>query len=398
MNLKSQKKKRLENNITKFYIHRILSSMFFSVPIMVLFWQKNGLSLTEIMILQSIFAISMVILEIPTGYFADMQGRRTSLFYSSIFGFLAFSVYSFSDNFLDFLIAELLFSLCVSLSSGTLSAFIYDTLDDLGRADEFQKIWGNSIFYGLITLAGANILGGYIGEIELRYTLYASVPFFALVIPLVLSMEEPSRHKSIISENYFQNLYKGIKNFLYTNPKLKWVIIYSSVVYAFNQTALWLYQPYFQLSGLEIVHFGYVFASFQIVAGISSKYAHKLEEFLGVKYSLIMLMFLVSVSYLLMSSYIYLFSFSFCFIQQLVRGFKKVVISDYINRTIGSSLRATILSLESFLSQLVYALIIPIIGWIADIYTLPDALLILALSSLISGSILLLFLRRVRVI
>jgi hypothetical protein len=40
--------------------------MLFSVPIMVLFWQQNGLSLTDIMILQSIFAIFVVILEIPT--------------------------------------------------------------------------------------------------------------------------------------------------------------------------------------------------------------------------------------------------------------------------------------------------------------------------------------------
>jgi hypothetical protein len=56
----------IKNNIWKLYLYKILSGMLFSVPIMVLFWQQNGLSLTDIMILQSIFAIFVVILEIPT--------------------------------------------------------------------------------------------------------------------------------------------------------------------------------------------------------------------------------------------------------------------------------------------------------------------------------------------
>jgi len=43
------KKQDLNNNIWKIYLHEILAGMFFSIPILVLFWQDNGLSLTEIM-------------------------------------------------------------------------------------------------------------------------------------------------------------------------------------------------------------------------------------------------------------------------------------------------------------------------------------------------------------
>ena len=61
--------------------------------------------------------------------------------------------------------------------------------------------------------------------------------------------------------------------------------------------------------------FGIVFASFQIVAALTSKYAHILEERIGQRYSLIMLVVLLVMSYVLMSNFIFLFSFSFAFLQ-----------------------------------------------------------------------------------
>lgn len=372
--------------------------MFFSIPVMVLFWQDNGLSLTEIMILQSIFAIVAVALEIPTGYFADIYGRKQALILSGLSSFVAISAYSLGYTFYHFLIAEIFFAISVSFASGTSSAFIYDTLVDLKEEQNYKRIWGNIFFTRMIALALSSILGGFIAKIDLRYTLYASIPFFALLIPTALSMREPQRHKFIFAKGYLSELFKILRVALIKNEKLRWLIVYSGVVYAFNQSALWLYQPYFKLSGLDIAYFGIVFASFQLVAAISSKYAHKLEGKIGQKYSLAMLVFLVSGSYFFMSNFVFLFSFSFSFLQQFVRGFKNVIITDYINKLATSDIRATVLSVESFIGRLLYAAIIPIVGWIADIYSLVQAITILGFTTLVSGMIILVMLRKDRVI
>ncbi|QEN05927.1 hypothetical protein EW093_14900 [Thiospirochaeta perfilievii] len=79
--------KKLKQNIKKFYLYKILMGMFFSVPILVLFWQENGLNLTEIMLLQSFFALLTVILEIPSGYFADIYGRKNTLLIAGFMGY-----------------------------------------------------------------------------------------------------------------------------------------------------------------------------------------------------------------------------------------------------------------------------------------------------------------------
>jgi MFS family permease len=388
----------LKGNIWKIYLFQVLSSMFFSVPIMVLFWQDNGLSLTQVMLLQSVFAILVVLLEVPTGYFADIYGRKKTLILASVTLALAITSYSLGHNFYQFLLAEIFFALSMSFTSGTVSAIVYDTLQEIGEEKEYKKVWGNVLFYGLIALAVSNVLGAFIAKIDLRYALYASIPFFTLMIPVAFLLKEPKRHKLIFEKGYIKELFKNIKVALIQNAKLRWIIIYSGMIYAFNQSALWLYQPYFKISGLDLAYFGIVFASFQIVAAFSSKYAHKIEERLGQKYSLAMLIFLVAGSYFLMSNFVFLFSFSFCFIQQFVRGFKNAVINDYINQLTNSSMRATILSAESFVGRLLYAMIIPIFGWIADVYTLEQALMVIGATTLISGIVIILILKKVKVL
>ncbi len=396
--MESIEKKKLESNIWKFYVFQIFRNFAFFLPIIVLFWQENGLSMTEIMLLQSVFALSNVLLEVPTGYFADVFGRKKSLVYSGFFLFFAGAAYAVGMKFYHFLIAEVLWAFGLSLISGSDSALMYDTLKDLKRENEYKKIWGHSVFLSLTAIAGANILGGFIGKIDFRWTFYAMLPFLALLIPLSLSMHEPKRHKLIFQRGYLWELFKIIKYSLIQNKKLRWFMLYAGIAYAFNQSALWFYQPYFSLSGLDIVHFGFVFASFQVVAAITSKYSYKIEEKLGEKYSLSMLIVLIGVSYLLMSNFVYLFSFTFAFLHQFVRGFSKVVITDYINKLTKSEIRATILSAKNMIGQLIYSIIIPFAGWIADAYSLLQALTVLGITTLVIGGIMLLVLHKSKVV
>jgi hypothetical protein len=173
---------------------------------------------------------------------------------------------------------------------------------------------------------------------------------------------------------------------------LRWLFIYSSVIVGFSRISYFLYQPYFKLSGLDVAWFGIVFAGFNIISALSSKYSHLLEKKIGRKYSLILLIFLIGASYLLMSHFIFLLSFSFAFLIQFVKGFSSVVISDYVNKLTDSSVRATILSVKSLIERMFYALIIPFIGWIIDIYSLKQALALSGLFILVCGSIILLLL------
>ncbi|MFB6114902.1 MAG: MFS transporter, partial [Candidatus Nanohalobium sp.] len=116
--LKSISFKGLEGNIWKLYAFRVIYGFFLSVPIIVLFWRNNGLSMFEVMLLQSLFGFTVILLEVPSGYFADRYGRRKTLIMAGIFSTLGIGAYSLGHNFMQFIIGETLWALGVSLISG----------------------------------------------------------------------------------------------------------------------------------------------------------------------------------------------------------------------------------------------------------------------------------------
>lgn len=390
---------KLESNIWKTYLFQTLSkSTSFFIPIIVLFWQDHGLSLTEVTILQSLFAIALVVFEVPSGYFADIFGRKTSLFFGAISLSAAMFVYSIGSNFQIFLAAEMLIALGLAFISGADSALLYDTLAETNRENEYKKIWGNITFYFMIGMAVFAVAGGWIAKFDLRYPLYVALVGMLLLIPISLSLREPRKHKLLVEKNHFHHLFKIFKETVIHDGKLKWLIIYSAFVYVFFMSALWFYQPYFKLTGLDIAYFGLVFAGFNILSAMSSKFAHQLEEKIGQKNSLIMLFFVLGVGYFLMGNFVFIFSFIFAFSQQFVRGFYRVVSSDYINQLAGSETRATILSIQSLVASLLYAAMLPIFGKLADVYGLTITFNIMGVMTLISGGILLIILHQKKVV
>ena len=73
-------------------------------------------------------------------------------------------------------------------------------------------------------------------------------------------------------------------------------------------------------------------------------------------------------------------------------------ISFFINQLTTSSVRATVLSAQNFFARLLYALILPVLGYMADLYTVPQTLSIMGVTVLVAGSVLLLFLHRYRLV
>jgi len=78
------------------------------MPIVVLFFQENGLNLKEVMILQGTYSFMVAAMEIPSGYLADVFGRKNTLLTGSIFCFFGFLIISLSFSFWYFIIGEII--------------------------------------------------------------------------------------------------------------------------------------------------------------------------------------------------------------------------------------------------------------------------------------------------
>ena len=93
---------------------------------------------------------------------------------------------------------------------------MYDTLVELKQQKRFKKVWGDTAFYGMVTVASASILGGFIAGISLESTLYATLPFTILSIPVAFTLVEPKRHKLVTEKGYTAKLFEIFKD-IHTN-------------------------------------------------------------------------------------------------------------------------------------------------------------------------------------
>ena len=75
----------VKDNIWKLYIIKGIMWFMVAMPIIVLFFQENGLNLQEVMILQGSYSLMIALMEIPSGYIADLFGRKKLWFWEQFF-------------------------------------------------------------------------------------------------------------------------------------------------------------------------------------------------------------------------------------------------------------------------------------------------------------------------
>jgi MFS family permease len=383
------RKTKLKKNIWKLYLLKLFGAFVLFTPVIVLFFKENGLSMTEIMILQSAYSVAVISLEVPSGYAADVLGRRKTLLFGSACLTIGIAIYSLGQGFWGFLLAELVFAIGGAFYSGADSAMMYDTLKELGRESEYKKLWGKTGSYALVATAAASIVGGVIGEYSLRLTLVGMVPIFLATLPICYSMKEPKREKKVVEESHFQDMIQTGRETFIQSKKLRWLIVYSAIITLVIKGGYFLYQPYFKEVAIPVAWFGAIFAGMNLFSALISRYADEIEEVLGLKISLISLVLLTGVGFLLFGQIAAIYSFIFAAFHQFVRGFEEPVMSDYINKLVESRDRSTVLSLQNLSGRLLYASAIPLIGLITDNYGLQTAMNSLALTSFLLGGLIL---------
>ena len=381
------KNKQLLKNTRKYYLLHFFRECQFIIPVIVLFWQANGLSLFQIMLLQAIFAIGIVIFEVPTGSYADKVGRKQSIALGALILFIGAIVYSLGINFWHFVIAELVWALGTCYMSGANSALIYESLKQNKKENDFKRIWGNIQSFGYLAAGTTGIIGGIIAahSLRLNWVLVSIFMFFMFVV--ALSLEEPKHIKKVEEKSYWKHIVESFKEAI-TNKNLLFLLLFFSLLQTISRISLWFYQPYMQQSGLNIVYFGIVWASFNVFAISGSKSAHKVEAWLGERWSLWLMISFYTLSCIFMGLWSITLGFVFIFMQQFIRGFNNPILQDYTNKHLNQEKRTTLISIQSLAGSLMFVILGPIYGWMADKFLLSRTLLFTGISFFIAFSLL----------
>ena len=362
----------LKYNILKMYLLKGVTWFMVAMPIIVIFFQENDLSTTEIMILQAVYSLTIAILEIPSGFFADSYGRKNSILISTFFSFIGYIILSTYSGFNEYLIAEILLGIGGSLISGADSAIIYDTLIELDDEDSYTKIEGKNYAIGNFSEAIAGILGGFLALSSIYLPIYIQTFVIMLSIPIAFSLVEPKRTFKIATS--LKSIFNIVKDTFIHNKKLKWYIIYSSAMGMTTLSVAWFVQPFLSTIDMPLTYFGIIWAGLNIMAGLTSYYSYIFNN----SKLLIYISIYMSISLICLGFNISLFGLFFIALVYLFRGIITPHLRNLININTTSERRATVLSLRSFMIRLSFALTAPLLGYITDIYTINYVFFLLA--------------------
>jgi len=379
----------LRANIRKYFFYQFSLSLVFFSPVIVLFWQSRGLSMTQIMLLQSTYAAVAIFFELPTGAFADRFGKKLSLLMGSLFFTVALFLYGFGRNFFELALCEAAGGIAMSFISGADRAFVHETLFLLKREKEYQRVEGRARGLNQIANGIGNFFGGFIGAISLPLTLFLSaVPvFISFLIGLsfhktkdFLPREEKTDYPVIIKESL-----KIVKN----SKEILWLTAFLAIFNSFVWMLIWLAQPYLQLLNVPIVFWGIIFAGFSLVAAAASSFSHRFEAITKNKPFLTMAVIVV-VSLFLLGTFPSVFIFPLWSLFTAFMMINQTLISGRVLTLVPANRSATVLSFQNLSRRLSYALIGPLIGALSDSFGLTKTLQIEAvLLAVILGILLL---------
>lgn len=365
-----------------------------TMPIIVLFYQENGLSMQDVLTLKGIYSVAVVILEIPSGYLADVWGRKKSLILGAILGCLGFVIYSFSYGFTGFLAAELILGIGSSFISGSDSAMLYDSLLKMKREKEYLKQESRVMSIGNFAEAIAGIAGGSLALISLRtpFILQSFIAFIA--IPAAILLLDPNQDSKKTKAG-FSHILSIVKFSLWDSAKLRWNIMLSSVIGCATLTLAWFIQPYLKDLDMEVSTIGVIWTMLNLTVGFVALLAYKVEGFLGKTGTSIFIVIGISAGFILSGWFHSLIGVGVLFFFYFVRGIATPVLKDYINRITESDMRATVLSVRNFIIRICFAVIGPFLGWYTDHFSISSALMLAGTIFFILGGMSVLFIRKV---
>jgi MFS family permease len=374
----------IRTNLWKIYAYKLSGEFWVIVPILIPYYQSNNLNKTQIFTIQAVYALSILILEIPSGYLADIFGRRKALILGAFFMPVGIGVYVFTHTFYSFLLAEFIIAFGNSMRSGCDSAIIYDTLIQLKQEDEYKKFEGRSFYYARVGTAVSSVSGGLLALLSLKMPFYANIATSALMLPLAFALIEPYREK-LESASPKKDILR-ISRFCITHPRLRLLILFGALIASTGITGIWAYFLYYESVGIGIVYFGIIFALFQLSSAFGAKHAHALEKILGPKKSLY-LPLLIAPTFLLLGIFKTVLLIPLIFLNAFLWGSAYPLLLDHMNRLIKSDVRATALSVANMMGSLSFVIVSPLFGKLVDSYSLPSAFFIMGVYFIVYGSI-----------
>ena len=400
---------QLSNNIGRTLLLSFFESFLVIMPVAVPFFQSKGLSMQEVFALQALFGLVVLVTEVPSGYVADLLGRKRTLVLGAAFVGVGHSLLLNADGFWTLALFETALGIGHSLISGADIALLYDSAvtepsageregvplayegsageregaplahDPKPDRDARRQVVGRLHASRSLSEAAAGLVCSIV---FLWWTMQELVIVQVITgwLPLVLALRltEPPVERLPASAGHRSNMLRILRHLLLGDAVLRLTILAICIWGLTTFYAVWLIQKLWEQGGVSLAHFGYLWCALTVVAALAGRWAHKVEDAIGAPALLLVVGLLPVLGYLGLEGFGVVGGIVAGALFFAARGLGLVAFQDALNARVPSEFRATANSMASFGFRGAFVITGPLVGLSHDLWGMSVTLFALA--------------------
>ena len=377
-------------NIRLFIAFRILFNARFYYPVFTILFLDYGLTIEQFALLNSVWAITIVLAEVPSGALADIIGRKqlvitTSLLMLAELAIIAFiPIANITLVFWAFLINRVLSGLAEAMASGADEAIAYDSLAEKGM----EKSWPKVLSLQMRVSAVASMLTATVGALvydpsivnkllnlfnssitvsqqqTMRYPVFLTLVLAVGAVACTFSFAETRKNPmSNNGKGFFTNMVDATRltlragGWIIKTPFALAVISFGMFYDHILRMLITMTSQYFRLIQLPEASFGLIGAGLSLVGIVIPKVCEIMVSKNSAAKNLLILFGITLVGLIGLSRfypYVGLIFMASVYVGIMMTSF---FTSHYLNLITDSEQRATVLSFKGMAFNLAYGLI-----------------------------------------
>ena len=340
------------------------------MPVFFLYFAAQ-VPLSQVLALEAIYYASVVLLEVPSGYFSDRVGRRPTLIISAGALVAAYATSGLASSFTALGCAQVLLAVGLAFNSGTDTSFHLATLEELGESDRYPEREAKLVSLSFAVGAAAALAGGAIALVDLR--LAYGLSLLGAVVALIAALAFAPLERAPVERS--QSLMGSVRGCmaLARTPRLGWFFAAAVVATVINHIPYEFYQPYLQRledtpwdAGSTPLVAGLHLALVQVVAALVARASAALASRFGpvalvLAATLLQLALVIAMAWWI-SPWVALLLVG----RSVPRALQDAPIRAVVAPLVSADLRATYLSLQSLIGRLGFALLLAVLSLGAD--------------------------------
>jgi len=378
------------SNIRLFIAFRVFFNARFYYPVFTILFLDYGLTIEQFSILNTVWAITIVCAEVPSGALADSLGRKRLLVLTSVLMMIELGVIAFvpianmSLVFWAFLINRILSGLAEASASGADEAIAYDSLQQEGNPDQWPRVLSVQMriksLAGFITMTvGALVYDPdvvnkclhWIGiesavtqDISMRFPIYLTLVLALLAFWSTIRLQETNGIHKVdpppvslagVSEALRITLQAGL--WILKTPFALAIILFGMMYDHVLRIIITLTSQYLRLIDLPEASFGIIMAVLSLLGLLVPKLAeYMVEKFSPAQNAAWLALFTMLTLWSLTGfvPYFGVIPMAMVMIGLMLTAF---FTSHYLNQVTSSEQRATVLSFKGMAFNLAYGVI-----------------------------------------